>query len=430
MLSNDSHKISVFQIYFDEHSFKFIGDGFLPYFNSNKDNLFENSVILDVPPSDYIGVTSWRLTEKTGYKSKDLLSEIDGKYDVYIYSPHTYFFNGDATALKNFDSFDFWERNKVANSSVYQLASLLNDAKVLPFNIFDGWVFCLFNYWIARKEVFIDYRDNVLKPAIDFLKSVDLTKFTCMYKGKSITPESFVLEGLFGSFLYNKKASYNHISSSIYSPTKCIMLDDGSIKIKSSGELFDLKLSEEGSIVVDSKSDNVKNINLSSVLSVEDNKLVALVGDQKVELSIVDNKLAAHSERMLKQVNHKRIVGFWHVCMINDYLDVVKEQLAIIIDSKLYDKVRYIFMCCVGDDVELIKLKELIKSHSKIKLINYETSLASYEFETLKKIRVKAKEDSFFCFYIHTKGVSYPNHPAGKHWRVLIKVNLKNTYFV
>lgn len=112
-----------------------------------------------------------------------------------------------------------------------------------------------------------------------------------------------------------------------------------------------------------------------------------------------------------------KIKGFWHICMINEYMQIITEQLKLIIDSKLYDKVTEIIVGCSGTDENLIKVKKLFKPYSKIRIELHVTLLELYEFPTLETIYKNSQQDKFFGFYIHTKGVSWPKHEGGKYWR-------------
>jgi hypothetical protein len=112
------------------------------------------------------------------------------------------------------------------------------------------------------------------------------------------------------------------------------------------------------------------------------------------------------------------INGYWHICMINDYMTVISEQLRLIIKSGLYAKCECIYVGCVGPQEERLKLQNFFHDQSKIKIVSHNTNLQSYEFLTLKILRSTSLAlPKFYGFYIHTKGVSYPGHEGGKYWR-------------
>lgn len=113
-----------------------------------------------------------------------------------------------------------------------------------------------------------------------------------------------------------------------------------------------------------------------------------------------------------------RILGFWHICMINHYLEVISEQLQLIIDSKLYDSTESILVGCVGDENELSKVKELFFNYPKIVIAVHKPDVQEYEFPTLNILKQKSDiEGMFNCFYIHTKGVSYIKNEGSVQWR-------------
>lgn len=110
------------------------------------------------------------------------------------------------------------------------------------------------------------------------------------------------------------------------------------------------------------------------------------------------------------------IVGFIHVCMINNYLDILTEQMQLIKDSGLYDAMNCCNVCCIGPPVELENVQKLMGD--KFQLGPHCPSVTVYEFHTLKFMyEVVLRNPEFYGFYVHSKGVSWPNHPGGKYWR-------------
>lgn len=109
---------------------------------------------------------------------------------------------------------------------------------------------------------------------------------------------------------------------------------------------------------------------------------------------------------------------FWHVCMINQWADIVKEQLTLIIRSGLYDRCSSVNIGCVGDEKNLNSLKKIIGEYVKIQVKVYSKDLTAYEFITLQYMWERSQKDvRFYGVYFHTKGVSWPNHEGGKYWR-------------
>lgn len=119
--------------------------------------------------------------------------------------------------------------------------------------------------------------------------------------------------------------------------------------------------------------------------------------------------------RVGKPVNGRRgLIGFWHILMVNHYESIIKEQLNEIVVSGLYDAVDEIFVGCVGDKKNIDSVRAIFFAHNKIRISTHQSNVKKFEFPTLSLIQKKASqihEKDFFCFYIHTKGVTYPNSP-------------------
>lgn len=112
------------------------------------------------------------------------------------------------------------------------------------------------------------------------------------------------------------------------------------------------------------------------------------------------------------------IVGFMHVCMINNWLEIITEQLEIMKDSGLYDEMRVLNVGAVGNEENLRTLQSFVKRNRKLDIAVYSDNLSAYEFHTLRFLKdVVDRGTNFYGFYIHTKGVSYPGHHGGKYWR-------------
>lgn len=110
------------------------------------------------------------------------------------------------------------------------------------------------------------------------------------------------------------------------------------------------------------------------------------------------------------------MIGFWHICTINDYYEIIKEQLELITESGLYDSADAIFVGVTGSEIDVVKT--LFNEFRKIKILSYSENLEEFEFLTLRLLREKSRtEKPFYGFYFHTKGVSYPGNEGGKHWR-------------
>lgn len=230
--------ISIFQIYFDEKSYEFMDPDFYPFENKLQDDFFENSVIRKIHEMDsdlkqkidYLGVTSWKFTSRTNLTGKEIIDFIQkdiysgNAKDAYIYCPLPleveYDLSCDPAVLHGtIKAPDMWNQHKQWGKRPYDADKLLNDAQVLPFDLFDGkWVFCHNNYFIAKTAIFDEYCKTVLIPFMEFFKLKDIKKHVASLpwyrhaSGNKLYPSySHVSEGLFGAFLAHNAYTYSYI---------------------------------------------------------------------------------------------------------------------------------------------------------------------------------------------------------------------------
>lgn len=115
-----------------------------------------------------------------------------------------------------------------------------------------------------------------------------------------------------------------------------------------------------------------------------------------------------------KKVEQKRrIFGYYHVCAINGYEKVVKEQLEELINSGLYRAAERINVLIAGEHCK--KSAKLFLAYGKFQITTIRDD--RYEFPTLEMLQHDCQTDeSMWVFYIHTKGVSYLDG-RGDYWR-------------
>lgn len=122
-------------------------------------------------------------------------------------------------------------------------------------------------------------------------------------------------------------------------------------------------------------------------------------------------------EPKIKDKTDRKIMGFFHICMINNFEQIVKEQVNELITSGLYKASEKINVVLAGDMENAKKVRAIICRYPKMVVADV-VSIKAYEFPTLNLIKKHSNtEQKFFYYYIHTKGVSFPNHAGGKHWR-------------
>lgn len=257
------HDIKVFQIHYDEESKANLDPLLIPYENKNKDKFFENGAILDIYnkniEAEYIGVTSWRMKEKTNLYAGDLYDHIDRfDCDVLIYSPKYEFIanipNGEI---------DIWKTERKERKDIFKAAKLLNESGVLPFDFLrKDWTNCFCNYWVARKEIYYDYCKTVLKPVLEWMKKEEkmLSKFKYSHReGKKYPIETFVLEGLFGSYLSHKNVCIKNVEQRFdYNDQIWHDKERNIFRARIGGVLFDCEVNEDRTLSVKSQLNKLK----------------------------------------------------------------------------------------------------------------------------------------------------------------------------
>ena len=105
--------------------------------------------------------------------------------------------------------------------------------------------------------------------------------------------------------------------------------------------------------------------------------------------------------------------------MINHWQDIVAEQLSLLGQSGLFDKLSSIKICCLGSEESREELEKLLLTEEgKAEIVYHSTNIKEYEFPTLKVLWDDANDSKpFYGVYFHTKGASFPNHSGGKYWR-------------
>lgn len=114
----------------------------------------------------------------------------------------------------------------------------------------------------------------------------------------------------------------------------------------------------------------------------------------------------------------RKIYGFWHICLINNWFEIVAEQLKMVVHTQLYESCENIFIGVVGSkrghEEQLSAFQKMI-GNSKIKISVHKNKIEEFEFPTLKLMQEHCKyADKTHVFYIHTKGVF---DQRGDYWR-------------
>lgn len=103
----------------------------------------------------------------------------------------------------------------------------------------------------------------------------------------------------------------------------------------------------------------------------------------------------------------EKIFGFYHIAAINDYEKLVNSQLTRLKETKLINKTDMLFITLIGGIDEEKNIRYLLKKLdiNNFIIILYDDILI-YEFMTLNLMQKLSLNEDFYCYYMHTKGVS------------------------
>jgi len=107
----------------------------------------------------------------------------------------------------------------------------------------------------------------------------------------------------------------------------------------------------------------------------------------------------------------KNIYGLYFICCINNYLEVVEEQLYILSQGLLNLTKKLILFITLYDNNNL-KLNELINKFNKDnKFIFVTTEDNLYEKFAINNYKKYIDDDDYYIYYFHTKGLKLYNDP-------------------
>lgn len=121
------------------------------------------------------------------------------------------------------------------------------------------------------------------------------------------------------------------------------------------------------------------------------------------------------------------IVGYYHVCAINNYRTIVQEQIAALKASGLFAATDHINVCLLTTSDEPLSLFRDPKFRIRIKTHNfnlYERQILNFMLEDA--LRANRNRREYSIWYIHSKGVSdrHQNPTSQKRirdWRKLLE---------
>jgi hypothetical protein len=102
------------------------------------------------------------------------------------------------------------------------------------------------------------------------------------------------------------------------------------------------------------------------------------------------------------------IYGVYFVGCLNNYFEVVQEQISILIECGLYNRTKkFLIFVCMYNEIKDKNFYDYIKNidiHNKIELII--TPLNLYEKFAINNYKHYIKDKLYYMYYFHTKGVS------------------------
>lgn len=119
----------------------------------------------------------------------------------------------------------------------------------------------------------------------------------------------------------------------------------------------------------------------------------------------------------------KNLKLFYHVYLINNYKDIITEQLTNVFYSELYKNCQEFHIGVVGGEEEKKWIINLVEKYSKIELHFFDNG---DEKSTLRLISLKSKPNDYIL-YFHTKGITH-NSTAHNLWRRLIEYKTINEW--
>ena len=165
---SDLTKIKAYQIYYDESQKDSLIDGFIPHFNEKATVNLESGVICDLvnrgecSNCDWFGVFSWKIQEKIkGFDFETLKIAVSEYEDCDLLAPNPKHYWWGALRKRR--------KQKEVHPGAWQLIDLivkklgLSDKKVLEERGYG--IYC--NAFLARTEIYLDFVNNLLKPAIE-----------------------------------------------------------------------------------------------------------------------------------------------------------------------------------------------------------------------------------------------------------------------
>jgi len=160
------NKVELFQIYYDVQQKGRLLDGFTPHFNERATTELESRIICEIIPgaatnSEWVGVFPWKIRSKLKRISRPrIVNHIDENYDIITPQPNQY-----PKRVKG----PHFPRRQPSMEGVWPCIDMIVDKLKLSTEpvLVAKLPRIYYNAFVAKSDVYINFVDSILKPAID-----------------------------------------------------------------------------------------------------------------------------------------------------------------------------------------------------------------------------------------------------------------------
>jgi hypothetical protein len=171
--------IKAYQIYYDESQKDSLMDGFISHFNEKATVNLESGIICDLVNQgecsncDWFGVFSWKVRDKIKGFDFERLNDVtakSGEYDVLAANPRNCMPEILPTGPYNIRELhvEIWPPMDMLLRKLQQ-ASIIPTKKRGYMWKKKNYIYC--NFFLAKKDIYLDYVESLLKPAIDLFQT-------------------------------------------------------------------------------------------------------------------------------------------------------------------------------------------------------------------------------------------------------------------
>ena len=184
-----AESLAFYQIYYHDDQKPELYDFAMPYFNEGLSVHFENEIIAHLVPklgADLIGVASWRLRKKRGDSQVGLKNDLylsadkilSSKADVCILTPRSPI-HKPLLAAESWHGPAWVKAFSVFKDFLRSVGIEVNGE--LRYSIYE-------NHFVARRDLYHEYVESVLKPAMRFMEDYDKeVTITYQVDGQNVT---------------------------------------------------------------------------------------------------------------------------------------------------------------------------------------------------------------------------------------------------